>query len=105
MLERRRIRIVYSVGYKALLRFFCEIGAIGIPTALTVHAEGSSSNLATRDKPFGPMLYRVTIHLVQNLLLSSKLKFRFGLARSGQARPKHNFSFNVNGRFEYFEST
>ena len=43
--------------------------------------------------------YRVTIQLVQNLLLTSKLKFRFGLARPGQARPKRNFCFEVNGRF------
>ena len=44
-------------------------------------------------------LYRVTITLVQNLLLTSKQKFRFGLARAGQVRPKWNFWFEVNGRF------
>ena len=44
-------------------------------------------------------LYRVTIPLVQNLPLTSKQKFRFGLARPGQARPKRNFCFKVNGRF------
>ena len=44
--------------------------------------------------------YRVT-HLVDsNLLLTSNQKFRFGLARSGQARPIRNLSFDVNGRFE-----
>ena len=43
--------------------------------------------------------YRVTITLVQNLLLTSKQKFRFGLARAGQVRPKRNFWFEVNGRF------
>ena len=43
--------------------------------------------------------YRVTITLVQNLLLTSKPKFRFGLARAGQGRPKRNFWFEVNGRF------
>ena len=31
--------------------------------------------------------YRVTQHVGSNLLLTSKQKFRFGLARSGQARP------------------
>ena len=43
--------------------------------------------------------YRVTITLVQNPLLTSKQKFRFGLARAGQVRPKQNFWFEVNGRF------
>ena len=37
--------------------------------------------------------YRVTIQVRPNLLLSSKLKFRFGLARHGQTRPKRNFGF------------
>ena len=43
--------------------------------------------------------YRVTEQLVQNLPLNSNQKFRFGLARPGQARPKRNFCFEVNGRF------
>ena len=43
--------------------------------------------------------YRVTISLVQNLLLTTKQKFRFGLARAGQVRPKRNFCSDVNGRF------
>ena len=43
--------------------------------------------------------YRVTIPLVQNLQLTSRQKFRFGLACSGLARPKRNFCFEVNGRF------
>ena len=43
--------------------------------------------------------YRVTIHLVQNLPLTSKQKFHFGLACPDLARPKRNFSFEVNGRF------
>ena len=44
---------------------------------------------------------RVT-HLVDsNIPLTSKQKFRFGLAiLSGQARPIRNFCFDVNGRFE-----
>ena len=43
-------------------------------------------------------MYRVT-HLVDsNLPLTSKQKFCFGLARSGQARPKRNFCFEVKGR-------
>ena len=37
--------------------------------------------------------YRVTIQLVQNLLLTSKPKFRFGLVCPGLARPKRNFCF------------
>ena len=41
--------------------------------------------------------YRVTIPLVQNLLLTSKQKFR--LACPGLARPKRNFCFSVNGKF------
>ena len=41
-------------------------------------------------------LYRVTHLLVQNLPLTSKEKFRFGLACPGLARPKRNFSY---GRF------
>ena len=48
------------------------------------------------------ILYHHTVtHLVDSdLLLTSKQKFRFGLARSGQARPIRNFCFDVNGRFE-----
>ena len=45
------------------------------------------------------MDYRVTIPLVQNLPLTSKQKFRFGLAMPGQIRPKRNSSFEDNGRF------
>ena len=45
------------------------------------------------------MKYRVTIQLVANLPLTLKLKFRFGLACPGLARPKWNFCFEVNGRF------
>ena len=45
-------------------------------------------------------MYRVT-HLVDsNLPLTSKQKFRFGLACPDLARPKQNFCFDVNGRFE-----
>ena len=43
--------------------------------------------------------YKVTIQLVANLPLTSKLKFRFGLACPCLARPKRNFGFEVNGRF------
>ena len=48
-------------------------------------------------------LYRVTIQLVANLPLTSKQKFRSGLARPGQARPKRNFWFEVLGGFEQVE--
>ena len=43
--------------------------------------------------------YRVTHILVQNLPLTSKEKFHFGLACPGLARPKRKFTFEVNGRF------
>ena len=39
-------------------------------------------------------MYRVTIQLVANLLLTSKHKYRFGLAW-----PKLNFYFEANWRF------
>ena len=42
--------------------------------------------------------YRVTHQIVLNRLLISKQKFHFGLARPRQARPKRNFSFEVNRR-------
>ena len=45
-------------------------------------------------------IYRVTRLVDSNLLLTSNQKFRFGLARSGQARPIRTLSFGVNGRFE-----
>ena len=35
--------------------------------------------------------YRVTIPLVQNLPLTSKEEFRFGLARPGQTKAEHLF--------------
>ena len=44
------------------------------------------------------LMYRVTHQVVQNLPLTSKKKFSFGLARPGQARPKQNFTFEVNRR-------
>ena len=44
-------------------------------------------------------MYRVTIQLVQNLRLTSRQKFRFGLVCPGLARAKRNFCFTVNGRF------
>ena len=45
------------------------------------------------------IIYRVTIPFVQNLLLTSKQKFHFGLARPGQAMSKQNICFEVNRRF------
>ena len=47
----------------------------------------------------GKVKYRVIILHVQNLQLTSKPQFRFGLGRPGQARPKWNFGFEVNRRF------
>ena len=44
-------------------------------------------------------IIRVTHQVVTNLPLTSKQKFSFGPARPGQARPKRNFCFEVNGRF------
>ena len=46
-------------------------------------------------KQFLGFNYKVTHHVVRNLPLTSKQKFRFGLARQGQARPKRNFCFDV----------
>ena len=45
-------------------------------------------------------MYRVTIQLVMNLPLTSKQKFRFGLARTGLDRPNRNFCFEVNEGFD-----
>ena len=45
-------------------------------------------------------VYRVTRLEDLNLLLTSKQKFRFNLARSGQGRLIRNFCCDVNGRFE-----
>ena len=45
-------------------------------------------------------LYRATQHVGSNLPLTPKQKFRFGLACPDLARPKQNFCFDVNGRFE-----
>ena len=44
--------------------------------------------------------YRMTQHVGSNLPLTSKQKFCFCLARSGQVMPKRNLCFDVNGRFE-----
>ena len=45
-------------------------------------------------------IYRVT-HLVDsNLRLTSKQKFLIGLACPDLVRPKRNFCFDANGRFE-----
>ena len=33
-----------------------------------------------------PLIYRVTHHIDSNLMLTTKQKFRFGLARAGQAK-------------------
>ena len=45
--------------------------------------------------------YRVTnqVQVEPNLPLTSKQKLRFSLSRSGQARLKRNFCFDVKGRF------
>ena len=48
-----------------------------------------SCGLINRESKVGqtsPLLYRLTITLVQNLLLTSKQQFRFGLGRTGQAK-------------------
>ena len=47
-------------------------------------------------------MYSVTHHIVQNLLLTSKQKFRFGLARPSRARTKQNFSLKSTGGFALF---
>ena len=52
-----------------------------------------------RNELYFNLLYRVTIPPVQNLPLTSKQKFRFGLVWPGLARLKRNFCFEVNGRF------
>ena len=44
--------------------------------------------------------YRVKHQVGLNLRLTSKEKFRFGLACPDLARQKRNFSLDVNGRFE-----
>ena len=44
-------------------------------------------------------MYRVTHLLVQNLTLTSKVKFHFGLVCPGLAKLKRNFTFEVNGWF------
>ena len=44
--------------------------------------------------------YRVTHLLDSNLPLTSEQKFRTGLSCPDLARPKRNFCFNVNRRFE-----
>ena len=49
-------------------------------------------------------MYRVTIQLVQNLPLTSKHKFHFGMDWPGLARPKLNFCFDINGRFVALET-
>ena len=43
--------------------------------------------------------FRVTIPLVQHLQLTSRQKFRFGLACPDLARPRRNFCLVVNRRF------
>ena len=43
------------------------------------------------------LFYRVTHHVDSNLPLTSKQKFRFGLARSGLARPIRNFVLMSTG--------
>ena len=48
----------------------------------------------------GGRKYRVTQHVGSNLPLASKHKFCFGLACPDLARPKRNFCFCVNRRFE-----
>ena len=58
------------------------------------------SNSFTKLRRHFDLKYRVTIPLVQNLLLTSKWKFRFGRASPGQARPKRNFCSEVNRRFK-----
>ena len=47
-----------------------------------------------------PCFYRVTHHIGSNLPLTSRQKFRIGLSCPDPARPKQNFCFEVNGRFE-----
>ena len=42
------------------------------------------------------VFFRVTIPLVQNLQLTTRQKFRFGLACPGLARAKRNFCLEVN---------
>ena len=60
----------------------------------------ATATLPCQQQFFGPYLYRVT-HLVDsNLLLTSKQKFRIGLACTDLAGPKRNFCFDVNRRFE-----
>ena len=79
----------------------CKVLAVTITDMDTYHIERGDDldfKLARDSNKVG-VLYRVTITLVQNLLLTSKQKFRFGLARAGQVRPKRNFWFEVNGRF------
>ena len=52
----------------------------------------------TTYKSYFRALYRVTKQLEQNVPLTSKQKFLFGLAWPDLDRPKRNFCLEVNGR-------
>ena len=55
---------------------------VNITPGLEKRIFGASNGMSTA--------YRVTHQVVVNLPLTTKQKFRFGLARPGQARPKRN---------------
>ena len=51
-----------------------------------VQLQGTRTGSTNNNNKAQSVDYRVTIHLVQNLMLTSKLKFHFSLARAGQAK-------------------
>ena len=80
-----RCRIWFSLNYQLVVK-----------TIWTIKGKQVFSRTS---KIFFILHYRVTHHVRQNLLLTSKQELSFGLAWPGQARPKRNFCFDVNWRF------
>ena len=84
------------------------IGRLGRKALAATHGQGSLAALSLFDSTTlngdsgshcRAEIDRVTHQVESNLPLTSKQKFRFGLSWSGQARPKQNFCFDVNGKF------
>ena len=80
-------------------------GLLAPPLKVAVHVPAGGVDFGVGEHRLGPLpsenvdFYRVTIQLVQNLRLTSRQKFRFGLVCPGLARPKRNFCLEVNWRF------
>ena len=90
--------LIYVNGFKHFLRLSTlpqgvRPGRVDIWNMIGNDAQGGNPRNSPNhgEETIEPQMYRVTHQVDSNLPLTSNQKFRFGLSKPGQTRPKQNF--------------